>query len=274
VLITSIHNRHLKQIRALASRKERERTGLCFIEGIHLVLEADQTDIPIELLVVAPELLQSQRARDLVQRASDRGFRILAVSPSVFQEIVPRALVQGIAAIVRQRWTPFADLPPPNRLGLVALDGTQYPGNLGTIIRTADAVGADGVVLLNATSDPYDPLAIRASLGAIFSVPIARASFAAFVAWARERALPIVGTSPSSVLDYRAVHYPKPFALLMGSEGSGLSPNQLAQCDVVVRIPMAGRCDSLNLAVATGVILYEAHGQSRSEVKLSTHPSV
>jgi TrmH family RNA methyltransferase len=263
VLITSIHNQQIKQIRALATRKERERTGLFFVDGIHLVLEADQTGAPIELLVGAPELFQSPRVRDLVRRASDRGHRTLTVSASVFQEIAPRGFVQGIGAVVRQRWTPFADLPPPRRLGLVTLAGTQYPSNLGTIIRTADAVGIDGVVLLEATSDPYDPIAVRASVGAIFSVPIARASFATFVAWARERALPMVGTSPSSELDYRAVRYPTPFVLLMGSEGSGLSTEQLAQCDYTVRIPMAGRCDSLNLAVATGVILYEAVGQWR-----------
>jgi TrmH family RNA methyltransferase len=166
MLITSSHNQHIKQIRALASRKERERTGLFFVEGIHLVLEADQTGAPIELLVVASELLRSPRARDLVQRAGDRGVRTLTVSGSVFQEIAPRTTVQGVGAVVHQRWTPFADLPPPQRLGLIALNGTQYPGNLGTIIRTGDAAGADGIVLLDATSDPYDPIAVRASVGA------------------------------------------------------------------------------------------------------------
>jgi RNA methyltransferase, TrmH family len=261
VIVTSLHNPRVKQIRALASRKERDRTGLFFVAGLHLVLETMQTGTPIELLVVAPELLRSPRADALVQRASDLNHSILTVSADVFQELAPRALVQGVGAIVRQRWTPLSTLPRPRRLGLVALAGTQYPGNLGSILRTADAVGADGVVLLEATSDPYDPVAVRASVGAIFSMPLARASFAAFVTWTRERSLPIVGTSPGSPLDYRVVHYPTPLVLLMGSEGSGLTMEQLATCDQVVRIPMVGRGDSLNLAVATSVILYEAIGR-------------
>jgi RNA methyltransferase, TrmH family len=261
VIVTSRHNPQVKQIRALVSRKERDRTGLFFIEGIHLVLEAIQTSTPIERLVVAPELLRSPRAEALVQRAGELGHAILTVSADVFQELAPRALVQGVGAVVRQQGMLLSEFPPPRRLGLVALAGIQYPGNLGTILRTADAVGADGVVLLEATTDPYDPIAVRASAGAIFTLSLARGSFAAFVSWAQERALPIIGTSPASLVDYRSIHYPSPFVLLMGSEGSGLAPESLATCDRIVRIPMSGRCDSLNLAVATSVILYEAFGQ-------------
>lgn len=261
MFVTSLQNPRVKQIRALASRKERERTGLFFCEGLHLVLEAFQTSTPVELLVVAPDLLRSPRAQDLLQHADGLGCSILKVSAEVFQSLSSRAFVQGIGAVARQRWTPLSDLSPPRRFGLVALAETQYPGNLGTIIRTADAVGADGVVLLEATSDPYDPVAVRASVGAHFSVPLTRASIGEFIGWAHECSLPIVGTSPSSRLDYRSTRYSRPFVLLMGSEGSGLAPEHLAACDRVVRIPMAGRCDSLNLAVATGVILYEAFHQ-------------
>jgi TrmH family RNA methyltransferase len=261
VIVTSLHNPRVKQIRALASRKERERTSLYFVAGLHLVLEAIQTRAPIELLVVAPELLRSPRAEELVQRGGDLSHSILTVSAEVFKELAPRALVQGVGAVVRQRWRPLSKLPRPRRLCQVALAGAQYPGNLGSILRTADAVGADGVILLGATSDPYDPVVVRASVGAIFSMPLARASFAAFVTWTRERSLPIMGTSPTSPLDYRAVRYPTPFVLLMGRERSGLTTEQLTTCDQAVHIPMAGRWDSLNLAVATSVILYEAVGQ-------------
>jgi TrmH family RNA methyltransferase len=267
VIISSVQNPRVKQIRALASRKERDQTGLLFVDGLHLVLEAVQTGAPIEYLVVAPELIRSPRARDLVDWARDAGRPIFAVSADVFQDLGSRGFVQGIGAVVRQRWTALPALRRPQRLGVVGLAGTQYPGNLGTILRTADAVGADGVVLLEATSDPHDPVAVRASAGAIFSMPLTRASFAKFVTWAREQDLSIVGTSPVSQLDYRSVSYPSPFVLLMGSEGRGLAPEQLAACDRVVSIRMAGRCDSLNLAVATSVILYEAFAQRRQGEK-------
>jgi TrmH family RNA methyltransferase len=258
VIVTSTKNARIKQIRALASRKERERTGLFFAEGSHLVIEASQTQAAIELLVVAPELLRSSLASNIVKLEREAGRPILEVSSEIFRDLVARDLVQGIGAVVRQRWKKLGAIHPQREGGVVALAGTQYPGNLGTIIRTADAVGAGGIVLLDATSDPYDPIAVRASLGAIFTVPLARASFAEFVSWAAELYLPIVGTSPASKLDYRSMAYPKSFALPMGSEGHGLTPEQLATCDSTVSIPMAGRCDSLNLAVATGVILYEA----------------
>jgi RNA methyltransferase, TrmH family len=201
-------------------------------------------------------------AQNFVNAERQAGRPILELSAEVFNALVARDLVQGVGAIVRQRWKQLAVIQPPRDGGVVALAGTQYPGNLGTILRTTDAVGAAGVVLLDATSDPYDPIAVRASLGAIFTVPIARTSFAEFVLWARDRSLPIVGTSPYSEVDFRSIPYPKPVVLLMGSGARGLTPEQLAACDLTVGIPMAGRCDSLNLAVATGVILYEAFGHS------------
>jgi TrmH family RNA methyltransferase len=263
VIVSSQQNPRVKQLRALRARKDRERTGLFFAEGLQLVLEAIQTGSEIELLVVAPELVRSAIARETVQRARDSPLAILDVSAEVFRDLAQRESTQGIGALVRQRWHALPEAPPIDGVGWVALAGTQYPGNLGTILRTADAVRASGVALLDATSDPYDPTAVRASVGAIFSVPVARATFAAFVAWTRRRRLPIVGTSPDGPRDFRSVRYATPLVLLMGSEGRGLMPEQLAACDQVVRIPMGGRCDSLNLAVATSVLLYEVFDQGR-----------
>ena len=263
MIVSSRQNPRVKRLRALRLRKERERTGLFFTEGLQLVLEAIQTGSAIELLVVAPELVRSATARDMVQRARDSPLAVLDVSAEVFRDLAQREATQGIGALVRQRWHALAEVPTTDGLGWVALAGTQYPGNLGTILRSADAVRASGVVLLDATSDPYDPIAVRASVGAIFSVPVARASFAAFVAWARRHCLPIVGTSPDGPRDFRSVRYATPLLLLMGSEGRGLTAEQLAACDQVVRIPMGGRCDSLNLAVATSVLLYEVFDQQR-----------
>jgi TrmH family RNA methyltransferase len=139
----------------------------------------------------------------------------------------------------------------------VALDAAQDPGNIGTILRTSDAVGGAGLLLLGQSADPYDPGALRASMGAIFSQRLVKTDFTQLLQWARQQHIPLVGTSDSASTDYRAAHYHQPTVLLMGSERAGLSQEQQAQCDLVVKIPMVGRSDSLNLAVATGVLLYE-----------------
>jgi TrmH family RNA methyltransferase len=150
--------------------------------------------------------------------------------------------------------------PPP---GWVALVEPADPGNLGTILRTADAVGVAGVIVLGDATDPYDPAALRASMGAIFAVQLARASFDEFAAWKRACGVFLVGTSDQAPVDYQEVAYPQPLVLLMGSERQGLGPEQQALCDLMVRLPMRGRSDSLNLAVATGVMLYELLSQGR-----------
>ncbi len=192
----------------------------------------------------------------------------LEVLPEVFQSLAVKDLAQGIGAVVRQRWEPLERVRPADGCSWVALDAVQYPGNLGTILRTSDAVGGAGVILLGHTADPYDPAAVRASTGAIFSQRLVRTSFEQFVAWRHRHNAVIVGTSPAAALDYRAVAYRPPLVLCMGSEGCGLSRDMQALCDVTVKIPMVGRSDSLNLAVATSIMLYEVFQQHRSAVQL------
>ncbi|MEI7645301.1 MAG: RNA methyltransferase [Chloroflexales bacterium] len=259
-MITSSSNPTVRQIRALRQRKERERTGLFFIEGVRLVGEAVQLGAAVEALVVAPELLASPFARDLV---GQHRTPIIEVSAEVFAGLSQKDGPQGLAALARQRWTPLADLrlgPPP---GWVALVDPADPGNLGTILRSADAVGAAGVILLGDATDPYDPAALRASMGAIFAVQLARASFDEFAAWKRACGVFLVGASDKAPADYQDVVYPQPLVLLMGSERQGLSLAQQELCDLMVRLPMRGRSDSLNLAVATAVLLYELLNQGR-----------
>lgn len=148
-----------------------------------------------------------------------------------------------------------------NELCWVALDSVQYPGNLGTILRTSDAVGGAGIMLLDQTTDPYDPVAVRASMGAILSQRLIRTGFAAFAAWKASRGGVVVGRASDASTDYRALDNPAPVVLLMGCERLGLSSEQRMVCDAVVKIPMRGRADSLNLAIATGLILYEVFRQ-------------
>jgi RNA methyltransferase, TrmH family len=260
-IISSLHNPRVKQIRALKLRKERERTGCFFIEGRQALIAAAQAGAQIETLVLAPELLGGRCEHVLLEQQLQSEVDHLEVSVDVFRSLVARDSVHGIAAVVRQRWHALARVQPAADRCWVALDSIQYPGNLGSILRTCDATGAAGVILLGASSDPYDPEAVRASVGAIFTLGLVRASTAEFITWKRTQGIRVVGTSPAAPLDYRAASYGLPMILLMGSERSGLPQSLQNLCDAVVQIPMIGRSDSLNLAVATGLMLYEVFRQ-------------
>ena len=172
--------------------------------------------------------------------------------------------------LIRQRWLPLSD-SAPERWGClaavtwVALDSVADPGNLGTILRTHDAVGGQGVILLDQSTDPYDPSAMRASMGALFTQTLVKASFHEFADWKRQQASHVVGTSDKASTDYHAYQYPPSLVLLMGSERQGLQQQHLALCDEVVSIPMLGKSDSLNLAVAAAVVLYEILNQRREK---------
>lgn len=263
MIITSQSNARIKQIRSLRNRHEREQTGLFFIEGIRIVVEAAQAGARIETLVVAPELLKSQIGQETVRQEQARGVPVLEVSAQVFKSLSVKEGPQGIGAVLHERWEPLDEVRLTNDLCWVALDAAQDPGNIGTILRTNDAVGGTGIMLLGNCADPYDPSALRASMGAIFSQRLVKASFADFARWKERHHYTVVGTSDSARLDYRAAHYHTPLVLLMGSERQGLSAEQQAMCDQMVCIPMAGRSDSLNLAVATGIVLYEIFYQAR-----------
>ncbi|HLI09830.1 MAG TPA: RNA methyltransferase [Ktedonobacteraceae bacterium] len=265
MIITSQSNRRVKQIRSLRDRKEREETGLFFVEGIRIVVEAVQAGAEIEMLVVAPDLLKSQIGQETVRQEQERGIPVLEVSAQVFKSLSVKEGPQGIGAVLHERWEPLDRVRLTSGLVWVALDAAQDPGNIGTIMRTNDAVGGTGIMLLGNCADPYDPSALRASMGAIFSQRLVKASFADFARWKERYHYTVVGTSDSAKLDYREARYHAPLVLLMGSERQGLSVEQQAVCDMMVCIPMVGRSDSLNLSVATGIVLYEVFYQHRHE---------
>lgn len=263
-MLTNSSNPTIKRIRALKNRKEREDTGLTFVEGIRIVGEAVQMGARIESLVVAPELLTSDFARDLIQQQRHHGITVLEVSAAVFGSLSAKDGPQGIGAVIRQQWQALEGLQLHDGDVWVALQAAQDPGNIGTILRTGDAVGVRGVVLLGRGADPYDPAAIRASMGAVFALQLVKAEPAEFAAWQRQQHIPVIGTSDKAAQDYQELRYPSPMVLLMGSERQGLAPELVALCDGMARIPMVGRSDSLNLAVATGVMLYEIFNQRRT----------
>lgn len=263
-MISSRHNPAIKRMRALLQRRERDRTGLFLAEGIRIVTEAVHLNAPVQEIVFAPELLTSQFGQALVQRQAAAGALCTEVSADAFKSIALKERPQGLAAVIRQQWASLADIHPGQELCWIALNEAQDPGNLGTILRTSDATGAGGIILLGQTTDPYDPAAVRASMGALFSQRLIRATFTEFIAWAREQLCAVVGAADAAAIDYQAYTYAAPLALLMGSEQHGLTAEQQAACQTVVRIPMVGASDSLNLAVATSVMLYEVFNQRRA----------
>lgn len=262
-MITSVSNEQIKQIRKLRDRKERQERGLFYIEGLRIVTEAVQQKAGIQTIIYAPELLSSAVGQEVVAQCRADQVPLLEVSAPVFQALALKDHPQGLAAVVRQAYGTLPEIVLQKGDLWVALDSVADPGNLGTIIRTADAVGAGGVILLDQSTDVYDPTALRASMGAIFTQKHVRASFAEFAAWVKAGNYGVVGTSDKAETDYHAYPYPDPLVLLMGSERQGLQAQHIELCQGLVSIPMLGRSDSLNLAVATGITLYEIYNRRR-----------
>ena len=264
--ISSSANPLVKRIRRLGERKHRRREGAFYVEGIQPVWQAVEAGAEIETLVIAPDLLTSADAQRMVEAVERRGVRAVRVTRGVFESLSDRDNPVGLGAVVRARAARLDDLRITPASCFVALHEIGNPGNLGTILRTAEAAGAAGVLLLGDTTDPYHPAAVKASMGALFTTPTVHVPEPeAFFAWAEAHDVAVVTTSARARDEHWAVRYPRPLSLLLGSEGEGLPPDLLARGDLAVRIPMTGTAHSLNLAVAAGILLYEMRRQLRDE---------
>jgi TrmH family RNA methyltransferase len=256
-LISNRQNPKIKQARSLRQRKARQETGLFLVEGIRHIGEAVEAGAAIQAIYYAPELLHSPFAQNLVESQASAGLSCYALTTDVFESLADKENPQGILAVVRQPRGCLEELTSQNFPWGVALVAPQDPGNLGTILRSIDAVRASGLLLLDESADPYHPSAVRASMGTIFWYPVVSASFAEFASWARRQGYHVYDTSAHGELDYRNVTgYASPTILLLGSEREGLTPEQAAVCEDLLRLPMLGRATSLNLAVAASVMLY------------------
>lgn len=254
-LITSSSNPLIKQVRSLRQKKARQESGLFLVEGIHHVGEALEAKWDVESILFAPDLLISSYARDLIARL---GSKPQPVSTEVMESLADKENPQGILAMVRQKQARFSDLHSAKTC--VALVSPQDPGNVGTILRTMDAVGVDAMFLLDGGVDVYHPTVVRSSMGTIFWKPIVHASFADFVFWAKGKHIQLIGTSAHADVDYHTLVPRHPWVLLLGNEQKGLTIDQTKACDVTVSLPMKGRVSSLNLSVAAGVLLYSLNG--------------
>ncbi len=256
--ITSLQNERVKLIRSLEMRKVRRETGLFAAEGASVLAMARDAGWAPKMLAFLAGSAGAGIHRGLVVWALDAGAECLEVSEAVLAKLAAKDNPQTMLAVFEQRW---ASEPSPADVSghalWLALEAVRDPGNLGTIIRTAHAVGSSGVALVGASVDPYSREAVRASMGSVFHVPLLRMDLERFLAWAGKWPGDVVGTHLEAREDFRAVSYRAPTLLLMGSEGPGLSPELAAACTRLVKIPMAGGLDSLNLAVATALVLYE-----------------
>ncbi len=254
--ITSLANPLVKEIRALQQKKHRDETGLFIAEGQKLVRDALDGGWPVSMLAYAATHSGEAGVGALAAEAKAAGGTVLEVSAQVLEKITRRENPQNVVGVFEQRFAPEAAI---GREGIwVALDRVRDPGNLGTIVRTADAASVAGVALVGASCDPFGLEAIRATMGSIFHVPLARTSEDGLLAAAKRHGARLVGTHLSGTLDYREADYRPPLILLMGNEQQGLTDMLAAACGQLVRIPMRGKADSLNLAVSTGLMIYEA----------------
>ncbi|KNY19014.1 RNA methyltransferase [Shinella sp. SUS2] len=257
--VTSLSNPIVKDIKALANKKDRDETKSFMAEGLKLVIDALELGFEIRTLVYAKNVKEKPQVVQCATKTVARGGLVLEVSEKVLASITRRDNPQMVVGIFTQRWTPLRDLKPQTGETYVALDRVRDPGNLGTIIRTADAAGASGVILVGEATDPFSMETVRATMGSVFAVPLVKTNVADFLAWKKAAGVEVVATHLAGAVDYRTIDYrKKPVVLLMGNEQSGL-PDELARAaDALARIPQAGRADSLNLAIATGIMLFEA----------------
>ena len=251
-LITSLSNPIIKQARSLRQKKARRESGLFLVEGIHHVGEAVEAGWDIESVLYSPDTLTSGFAHDLISRLN---FAPQPVTPQVMESLADKENPQGILAIVRQKQTGLNELKQVNRA--VALISPQDPGNVGTILRTMDAVGADTLFLLDGGVELYHPSVVRSSMGTMFWKPIVQTSFDQFVQWARGGNCQLIGTSAHGDVEYHTLVPAIPWVLVLGNEQKGLSSEQTKACDVTISLPMKGRVSSLNLSVAAGIFLYQ-----------------
>jgi RNA methyltransferase, TrmH family len=259
--ITSLQNERIKSIRALNMRKERKATGLYIAEGASVLMTARHYGVAPETLVRLSSNVDTPNVQDFIGWAKAEGSDVLDVSGAVLSKLSHKDNPQSLIGVYRQQWQPL-----PNAKSMAAdrtwvvLEEVRDPGNLGTIIRTCDAVGASGVILVGNCCDAYARECVRATMGSIFALPLVRVSHADFMDWCPSWPGDVIATDLAATMDFRTADYQPPVMLMMGGEGPGLTSDMTALATHRVRIPMAGHLDSLNLSIATALALYQIRG--------------
>jgi TrmH family RNA methyltransferase len=256
--ISSPQNQRVKDAIKLRQHRGRKKRQRIIIDGAREVARAMQAGVEVVELFVCPELLEEHASRPVLALAARKRAETLEVTRDVFRKLAFGARAEGLVAIAR---TPTSAWPewqlPPNPL-VVVLQRVEKPGNVGGVLRTADAVGASAVLVADPAADIFNPNTIRASLGAVFTVPVAAASSEAILRWLRGCGLRILAARVGGAANYSEVDLAAPCALVLGSEALGLSPQWDAADITAISLPLRGKVDSLNVSVTAAVLMYEA----------------
>lgn len=260
-VISSLQNTRVKELIKLSKRRDRDERRVTIVEGTREIGHALGAGVkPVEVYL-CPELVSDAESQALLahcmQLARQQLTTIVTVTPAVFAKLAYRENSGGLLLVIPYVTRPLEQMPLQAASFLTIIEGVEKPGNLGAILRTADAAGVDGVIVCAGATDVHNPNVVRASLGALFTVPIAEAPTAEVIQWLQARQIHIVAATPVGASTYTTPDFTAPVAVVMGSEAYGLAPAWLAAADALVRIPMQGVVDSLNLSAATAILLYE-----------------
>jgi TrmH family RNA methyltransferase len=215
------------------------------------------------MLWFAPESARHPLVQQLIQATEAAGGEVFVTSPDILSKLSGKDNPGAVLGVYEERWTPLAEVDRAKADIWIVAERLRDPGNLGTILRTGDAVGAGGLILIDDCTDPFSVEAVRASMGALFTQVISKASWPEFIEWLRQGPGQLIGTSLNTDQDYQAPQYTPPVFLLVGNESQGLPETYEEYCDLLVKMPMMGKADSLNAAVATSVMAYEVLNQLR-----------
>ena len=265
MLISSLQNPKIKLAESLKERRDRNKSGLFIIEGYREIKRAVDAKRTIQTLFVCPELFLGSNEQALIDSCN---CQILVCTKQVFSKISYRDRPDGLLAIAPQHHLTITDLEKllkPNPFILIA-ESIEKPGNLGTILRSCDAAGVDAVIVCDPTTDIHNPNVVRASIGTLFTLPVIEASTTETIQFIRSKNISIVSATPHAEKEFTQVDLTVPLAIVVGTEQYGLSENWMKQSDLLVKIPMCGIADSLNVASATTLMLYEALRQRRSHL--------
>ena len=267
--LSSIQNPRIKQLVKLRDRSEREKTDQFLIEGYRELLRAVDSGHPIDSLFICPELFLGSNEQFLIERIQKNGTQIFNCTKPVFEKISYRDRPDGLLGLAPQRHLSLNDFdklligqPAPF---LVVAEAIEKPGNLGTILRSSDAVGLHGLIICDRCTDLHNPNVVRASVGTLFTVPVAETKGDETLLWLKQNKIAIVAATPSAEKEFTDVDLSGPIAIAVGTEQLGLSKRWMNEADIQVRIPMGGVADSLNVAMATTLLLYEALRQRRAK---------
>jgi TrmH family RNA methyltransferase len=262
--ITAYSNPLVKRVQGLRDKRHRREEGLFLAEGLRILTEARETGRVPRHLFFAAQSARHPLVLALVAAVEDQGGEAIETTADILSKLSGKDNPQAVVGVFDQFESTLADLDRHVAPIWLVAERLRDPGNLGTILRTGDAVGAGGLILVGDCVDPFSTEAVRASMGALFTVPIVRTDWDAFLAWLRSGAGQLVGLSLQTDHDYRGAAYAAPTFLLTGNEAQGLPEEYEAACDLLVKLPMLGKADSLNAAVATAVMAYEVLARYRS----------